>query len=503
MIRTITAAALVAVLAAPAAFAKLSPEFENFGKGPAKHLMTRDEQKQWKSISSDDEATKFIALFWARRDPTPGTPANELKMAFDERVEYADRNFAVGKNRGSLTDRGRVLILLGAPTEGKRTGAGGATNIQTPDTTFEESEAKMAREMWRYEKSDKPAVLTYKGGNLEVNFTDQFGNGEFRLVMGGRPSIADVLNNAAAATIVSPSLTLDEVAKWNAPPPPPPAPVAPAAAPTTLTSESFKTAVSAFRAGSAAAKKANVTYGEFITPDGEYYVPVQLYVTKDAGVAADAKATFFGIIEDASGTSVAAFEDPVSVVATKNDFYVDKSIRIPAGKYKGIFGVAVDGNPVAMGQADLNLTGLDKGGEGVSRLILSNDLVQLPPTWQVSDPFSFGGIKIVPRGNRTFAKSEDLHIFFELRNPGIDPTTNAPKLQSSIEIENVKTKKKKGAPLSEEIAVAFPGVTGHYGVERSIPLGGFEPGDYTLKVKLIDMVNKQTFNLQESFTVVP
>lgn len=99
----------------------LSPLHQEWGKGPALWIMTSDEQRQWSQLTNDDEAEKFIALFWARRDPTPGTPANEFKDDFDQRVKAADEQFAVYDagtkliGRGAMSDRGRVLIVLGRP----------------------------------------------------------------------------------------------------------------------------------------------------------------------------------------------------------------------------------------------------------------------------------------------------------------------------------------------------------------------------------------------------
>src|SRR5215208_6041299 len=108
-IRASLVAALAAVFAV-SAFA-LSPEHTEWGKGPATYLMTKEEIAQWKAITTDEQADKFIALFWARRDPTPATPRNEFREGFDYRVKEADSHFAYGRTRGSMSDRGKMLIL--------------------------------------------------------------------------------------------------------------------------------------------------------------------------------------------------------------------------------------------------------------------------------------------------------------------------------------------------------------------------------------------------------
>lgn len=518
MNRKLTAAVLMTLLIAPAAFAAVSTELSEFGKGPAKFLMTKQEEKQWKAISSDEEARKFITLFWARRDPTPGTLQNEFKAEFDSRVKFADDNFTAARTKGSLSDRGRVFIVIGQPTSIARTGAGGGgLNIQQGATqtmpegaggigavTQKDPNAGMPKQMWKYEKRDMPAWVSLKGGQFFANFTDQYATGEFKLVPGGEVNPFTLLTMAPEKSIVNPNVTLDDVAKLvaaNTAPPPPPAPAAPV---TALTTESYRTAVSAFKAGSGAAKPASVTVGEFITPEGTYFVPVQLYLTKDSGVTAGSKATFFGVIEDATGAPVLAFEEPVSITATKNDFFIDKSLDLKAGKYKGVFGVAVDGTPVAMGKADLNLTALDPKAATASRLIISNDVNPLTEAQFSTDPFAFGGIKVVPKGNRLFTKADELWYFVELRNPGVDATTSKPKVQVGLEIEGMVNKQKKTmrAPLAEVDVQELKGVPGHYAIGSAIPLTGFAPGEYTMKVKVIDTVSKLTYNLQDSFKVV-
>ena len=75
--------ALVLLLAATPCLAALD-KHKDWEKSPASvYLATDDEKKEWKKIASDEEAEKFIALFWARRDPDLKTPANEFRERFD------------------------------------------------------------------------------------------------------------------------------------------------------------------------------------------------------------------------------------------------------------------------------------------------------------------------------------------------------------------------------------------------------------------------------------
>jgi len=110
------------MLAGAASAFALSPQYADWPKGPVQWLMTSDDQKAWKKVSTDQEAQDFIDLFWARRDPTPGTPRNEFKEQFEGRVKSADAGYKVGKVRGALTDMGRVFIVVGPPKQAQDTG---------------------------------------------------------------------------------------------------------------------------------------------------------------------------------------------------------------------------------------------------------------------------------------------------------------------------------------------------------------------------------------------
>jgi hypothetical protein len=245
-----------------------------------------------------------------------------------------------------------------------------------------------------------------------------------------------------------------------------------------------------------------------------------LYIPKSAGLSADAELTFFGVVEDASGKSVAAFEEPVRVKATGDDFFVDRSLAVPAGKHRGIIGLAQGGKAVVMAAADMELAGtLDKDATAVSPLILSNNIYPLTEAQRATHPFAFGGVKVIPKADRTFHRSDELWYFFELRNPGlaepapaadgtvpVTPVEAAPKVQIKIDVEGVDAegkKVKRPAPLREANPIPMKGVPGHFGVGNAIPLTSFKPGDYTFTLKVIDTVRKESHTLSENFKVVP
>lgn len=82
------------------------------------YIITPREKEIFLQLQTDKERELFIEAFWAVRDPTPGTPANEFKEEHYRRLEYANRYFGRETPRpGWMTDRGRVYIILGEPLD--------------------------------------------------------------------------------------------------------------------------------------------------------------------------------------------------------------------------------------------------------------------------------------------------------------------------------------------------------------------------------------------------
>jgi len=86
---------------------------------PLIYLMTSDETGIYSSLTVEGKRT-FLRRFWTKRDPSPGTPANELLAAFYARIGEANRRYREGgaaEIPGWRTDRGRIFIKYGPPQE--------------------------------------------------------------------------------------------------------------------------------------------------------------------------------------------------------------------------------------------------------------------------------------------------------------------------------------------------------------------------------------------------
>jgi len=95
---------------------QLSEEYEKWLKEDVAYIITPAEKEVFLKLESNKERDLFIDEFWRQRDPTPGTPRNELKEEHYNRIQFTSERF--GKSsplQGWQTDRGKTYIILGSP----------------------------------------------------------------------------------------------------------------------------------------------------------------------------------------------------------------------------------------------------------------------------------------------------------------------------------------------------------------------------------------------------
>ncbi|MCK7541168.1 MAG: GWxTD domain-containing protein [Marinilabiliales bacterium] len=78
--------------------------------------MTKEERKIFLELPADGR-DDFVEEFWKRRDPDPDTALNEYRLEYEQRVERAGQLFHGEGRSGWQTDRGRIYILFGPPSE--------------------------------------------------------------------------------------------------------------------------------------------------------------------------------------------------------------------------------------------------------------------------------------------------------------------------------------------------------------------------------------------------
>jgi len=157
------------------AFAQLSPEFADWAEGPQGFLLTKEEHKAWEAVGGDREAQRFIALFWARRNPKPGAAFNEFQARFEGMVKYCDDNFGYEGKRGALSDMGKVFLLMGPPNDaGVRgptqtvSGTGGAVTAGQSDRGTDQVRA--LAKIWSYDPARMDPKFKAKGSHILFTF---------------------------------------------------------------------------------------------------------------------------------------------------------------------------------------------------------------------------------------------------------------------------------------------------------------------------------------------
>ncbi len=126
---------------------------------PLVYVMENDERGVYEDLSMAGKQN-YLRRFWAKRDPTQGTPDNELQAAYYGRIAQANRRFregGAGETDGWRTDRGRIFLRNGEPEE----------KFEQPQPA-----GPYKYEVWKY----------YRGRGNKYVFIDDSGFGNFVLV---------------------------------------------------------------------------------------------------------------------------------------------------------------------------------------------------------------------------------------------------------------------------------------------------------------------------------
>lgn len=131
---------------------------------PLRSVATPNEQEAYWSLPDAEAKRRFLVQFWEERAVRLGTSPDSLRLEFEERVQYANRQFRPPRPgqkgvMGWQTDRGRIDIAYGPPAE-----------------RYVEAQRQAQRsnpwEVWKY--------ITSRGDKYV--FLDRTGFGDFQLV---------------------------------------------------------------------------------------------------------------------------------------------------------------------------------------------------------------------------------------------------------------------------------------------------------------------------------
>ncbi len=152
---------------------KLATPWQKWLNEDVVYIISEEEKKAFERLTTDEERQYFVDQFWARRDPTPGTPENEFKEEHYRRMAYANDHWR-GDLPGWKTDRGRIYIRYGPPDEIDAHPSGGLYHRPEPEGGG--SVMTYPFEDWRY-------VHFENVGSLDIEFVDVTSSGEFRMTL--------------------------------------------------------------------------------------------------------------------------------------------------------------------------------------------------------------------------------------------------------------------------------------------------------------------------------
>ena len=498
------------------------------------YIITEDERRAFKALKTDEERDQFIENFWLRRDPDPDTPDNEYKEEYYERIQYANEHFASGVP-GWKTDRGRIYIMFGKPDEKEEHPTGGA--YDRPYYEGGGTTSTYPFETWWYR------FIEGVGSDIEIEFVDPSGTGEYHIATNPNEKDALLYMPGAGLTLseqlglsdkgermtVGPfgsyTGTNTELQPMRAKDNPfeklqqyvdlqrPPAIKFPdlkvkADLPEVATDIlPFSIRTDFFR----------ISETQVVTAFTVQFEHKDLSFKNDGGIYSS-QVNMFAKIDSIGGRRSGSFEDIVSTGRYTQD-------QLPMGeKQKSVYQKKVVMNP---GRFKIDIVAKDivSGKTGIihhsfevprykekelstSTLILASSIEMVDSKTMVQgDPsvFIIGRYKVTPFVSGIYKPGQNLALFLQVYDAEMDQAT----LQPALKVEySVLRGDKEIISFVEDGKNPRVGVMDLKGqqlvIARAIPIQGdlTQPGDYTVKVKITDLVSQKVVTPQAVFRVI-
>jgi GWxTD domain-containing protein len=485
------------------------------------YIITDEERKAFKRLSTDDERENFIEDFWLRRDPTPDTEENEFKEEHYRRIAYANDRFPSGIP-GWKTDRGRIYIVYGPPDEIDDHSSGGTYDRPIEEGGGTTSTFPFVDWTYRY--------IEGVGSNIKIEFVDTTMSGEFRMSMD--PSEKDALTYVPGAglTLYEQMGLADQSQRFtrtdgttlgtgNQPLPESMNEFTRLAqfanlqkAPQVKFKDLQAVVSSSIRYNNlpfkARADYIRITDSTILTTVTIEFQRRDLQFQQKDNIS-KATVNIFGRITSITGRVVNTFEDPVTIEvpadmlqkALDGASIYQKEIPLAPGMYRlNIVCKDVTGGNMTTYPMALNVPHFDDEKLASSSLILA-DLIETVPTNSLgTGQFVIGDTKVRPRLTGTFDRGEKLGIYTQFYNFSPDEKTRKPN--GSIEYNITKSGAKDPVLHYTEELNTIPGASSNkVTVEKLLPLQSLEPGQYTLKMTVTDKNDNQVLTPSANFTV--
>jgi GWxTD domain-containing protein len=495
--RTLALFLLVAAAAAPSLAAlekykdwEKAPEFQYFG--------TDDEKAAFRKLGTDAEAEKFIALFWARRDPDLKTPQNEFRDRVEALMKIADENFSQRGRRGSLTERGKVLIVLGPPKRIVPREISSSSGVERGGE-MEITGAKTIQYTFVYEDDRIPSFAGAK--KLEIVVENDQARGTETLMKANQ--FAALQKKAVEVALVNPTLKEPPVYRTREQVEADQKAAAEAAKGPALTPAVCSTLEEAL----GKPDSGPLTVMPIAFRDGAIRLMAQVVVPA-ASVAAPETTKLALLVRDKEGKDVARIEEAAGLERSKNALFASRAVALAPGEYEaGAALVDASGSVIATGHRSAVVTSVPNEFAASPLLVASSDLAADPK--KPDEPFVFSGRKFVTPAGAKFGTKDGLSYAIRIYNPFVDPGTRTthlkrllrikPKSGSAVEVPGTEEKPTPVPEMKDAgmLVIDLAGVI----VEEN--LGDyFRPGDYELRITVTDQGSGKKLEAMAPFTLV-
>ena len=504
---------------------ELQSHFKSWLDNDVLYIITQEEKEAFFELNTDEEREQFIEQFWLRRDPTPETVENEYKEEHYRRIAYANERFASGKP-GWRTDRGRIYIAWGPPDEIESHPSGGTYFREMDEGGGQTSTFPFER--WRYRYLEGENL----GQEIILEFVDPTMSGEYRLTIDPTEKDALLMVPNAGLTYLEemgfasksqrfdrpgrrplthtelggrPDVSyqheeLEKLSQYAAIFKPPPIKFTDLEALVT-TRVSFNLLPFEMRS-------------DFIRiTDETILVPITVAIKKkdvtfkfDNGIHRST-VNIFGRVTTMTGRIVQTFEDVISLDVPPSLFeqtleqpsVYQKALPLRPGLYK-LHLVLKDLNSGNIGTLETRLAvpRFDEEQLSHSSLILADRIERVATKNVGSGQFVIGDTKVRPVVGEIFSPTDRMGIYLQVYNLSVSEQTHKPDVVIEYAISKGGETVFNFTEDTDQLARVGQQIT----LEKILPLGNFEPGEYTLDIKVTDRVRQQTISPSASFRVV-
>jgi GWxTD domain-containing protein len=499
----------------------LDAYYEKWMKEDVLYIITPEEKKVFTDLTTDEEREKFIEQFWLRRDPDPRTPNNEFKEEHYRRIAYTNERYASGIS-GWRTDRGRIYIVFGPPTEIDAHPSGGSYSREIWEGGGTTSVYPFER--WRYR------YLEGVGDDVEIEFVDKTLSGEYKIALSPDEKDALMMVPGTGLTLRE-EMGLSE--KSDRPYFNPSAASDPAYGALRAKDQPFERMERYFNLQ----RPPRIQFQDLkgiVTTDVSYtqlpyelrtdfirlssdkvLVPVTVEVenrdlefTRQLDINR-AVVNVYGLVTSLTGRIIAEFEHAISVEYTDETFergkqnrsMYQKIVALPPGQRFKLDLVLMDSQSGYAGVLSRGINVPKYGAEQLeaSSIILANSIIPVPTNSDYLEQYVIGDLKIQPNVTSKYLPGQLLIPYLQIYNATVDQTSLEPSIQITYALKSDGEVVQAFEDLEGETVQFFSGE--RLVVVGKIPLQSIQPGKYELQIKVSDQIGQKSLVTQADFTV--